>query len=104
MLNWKVTMAVALREINLLWEMNEITFYWHQHFESDSAGPLKSSKAAINVVAAIKFSLHSSLLSLGPLSHCLHMGRFRAICFVQHFKMKTATSLSITTAAVEESR
>lgn len=84
--------------------MNEITIYWHQHFESDSAGPLESSRAVINIVAAIKFSLRSSLLSPGPLSPCLHTVRFIAICFVQLYKMKTATYLSITTAAVEESR
>lgn len=78
--------------------------YWHQHFESDSAGLLETSRAAINVVAAIKFSLHSYLLSPGPMSPCLHTGRFIAICFVQHFKIKTAISLSITTATEEESR
>lgn len=99
-----IATAVTLKEINLLWELNEITIYWHQHFESDSAGPLESSRAAINVVAAIKISLRSSLLSPEPMSPCLHTGRFRAICFVQHFKIKTAISLSITTAAVEESR
>lgn len=101
---WKVATAVTWREINLLWELNEITIYWHQRFESDSAGPLESSWAAINVVAAIKFSLRASLLSPGPMSPCLHTGRFIAIYFVQHFKIKTAISLSITTAAVEESR
>lgn len=79
-----------------------MTFFGVSMLRTDPTKLLKPSKV-INAVTAIKFLL-SCCFFPRPLV-LKHTGKFMAVCFIQNFKMKTATSLSIfAVAAVQEFR
>lgn len=93
-----------------LWALVKVSIYhvenvifWHKLLEFDPTELLKPSKV-IKAVIAIKFSL-SCWVFFVFFFVLKHTFRFMAVCFIQNFKTKTATSLSITAvAAVQESR